>query len=278
MLWGYAGVFPGEFGCWDGDAVINKLRFVAEHGFKSAHFSLREMKEPARRDEIAQCVADLDLQLSVGVHAPFFDPDRDEVKRRCDAFLADLELHRDLLRVPIVTTGVGRYHRFMAEPTLAEQLDMLVEVFTPLAQALHDMGLPFGLENHGDYYCSDLVELCERVPHMGIFLDTGNTYLIGEQSVSSCRLAAPYVIGTHFKDHYVHPDPRELKFVIQGAPLGHGDVNLRQIYMDMLELTPNMDKVVMQWEMIPPKDMDGFECLEKSWEFVRSLPEPGETA
>jgi hypothetical protein len=27
----------------------------------------------------------------------------------------------------------------------------------------------------------------------------------------------------------------------------------------------------MQWELIPPKDMDGWDCLEQSWTFIRGL-------
>jgi sugar phosphate isomerase/epimerase len=274
MIWGYAGVWPGEFGIWEGDRTMNQLRFAVEHGFRSTGISLREMKEsPERRDEIAQFVADHDLALTCGAHLKYFDADLDAVKRGGEEFVADLEAYGELLRVPIVTTCVGPYHRFMAEPSLEQQMDRLVEVFTPIAKACHQMGRPFGIENHGDYYCSDLVELCKRVPHLGIFLDTGNTYLIGEQSVPACREAAPYTIGTHFKDHYVFPDPKTLMFVIKGAPIGEGDVGMAEIYQALIEHAPAPDKLVMQWEMVPPKDMDAFECLERSWNFVRSLPE-----
>ena len=272
MIWGYAGVFPGEFKVWDGDRTMNGLRFMVDHGFESTGIGLSEMKDPARRDLIGRFARDHDLKLTVGLHLDFFDPDLDSVRRGSDEFLKDLERYGDLLRVPIVTTGVGRYHRFMKSPSLEEQLDRLVEVFTPVARACHEMGRPLGIENHGDYFCSDLVGLCERIPHMGIFLDTGNTFLIGEKSVPACREAAPYTIGTHFKDHFVHPDAKALHFVIEGAPLGEGDVGLAQIYRDLLDNAPNPDKLVMQWEMVPPKDMDPWVCLERSWEFVRGLP------
>lgn len=272
MIWGYGGLFPGEFKVWEGDPIMNKLRFAADHGFESTGIGLSEMKDPARRDEVARFVADHDLKPTVGLHLDFLGPDLDAVRRGADGFLKDLEKYGDLLRVPIVTTGVGRYHRFMKSPSLEEQIDRLVEVFTPIAQACHEMGRPFGIENHGDYYCSDLVDLCERTPHMGIFLDTGNTYLIGEKSLPACKAAAPYTIGTHFKDHYVHPDPKTLTFVIKGAPLGEGHVGLAEIHRYLLDLAPDPDKLVMHWEMVPPKDMDPFECLERSWKFVRSLP------
>jgi hypothetical protein len=61
--------------------------------------------------------------------------------------------------------------------------------------------------------------------------------------------------------------------VIKGAPLGEGDVGLREIYLALIEQAPNPKKLVLQWEMVPPKEMDPFECLERSWTFVRSLPE-----
>lgn len=273
MIWGYAGCFPGEFKVWDGDQLMNTLKFVADNGFKSTGIGLGVMDDPARRDQVGKFVADHDLMLTVGFHAKFFETGLDELRRQSDKFLESLAKYGPILRTPIVTTGVGAYHRFMRKPSLAEQLDRLCEVFTPLAKACHDMGRPLGIENHGDYYCQDLVELCRRTPHMHIFLDTGNTYLIGEQSVPACRAAAPYVIGTHFKDHYVHPDPRTLTFVIGGAPLGKGDVGLREIYMDLIRLAPNPKKLILQWEMVSPKDMDPWKCLEESWQFVKSLPE-----
>jgi sugar phosphate isomerase/epimerase len=161
----------------------------------------------------------------------------------------------------------------MRDPTLSQQLDRLAEALTPVARVCHELGRPLGIENHGDYYTSDLVELCRRVPHLGIFLDTGNTYLIGERSVPACREAAPLTIGTHFRDHYVHPDPHSLTFVIDGAPLGQGDVGLAQVYRDLLDLAPPGRRLIMHWEMVAPKGMHPRDCLEESWRFVRSLPE-----
>lgn len=272
MIWGYAGVWPGAFGLHEGDRLMNRLQFLVDHGFSSTGIGLKELEDPARREQIATFVTEHDLQLTAHFRAKYFDPDLDEVRRQADACLADIQEYGDDIRAPIVTTGVGPYHRFMDSPSLAEQLDRLAEVLIPVAAACHEMGRPIGIENHGDYYCSDLVELCKRVPHLGIFLDTGNTYLIGEQSVPACKLAAPYTIGTHFKDHYVHPDPRELKFVVQGASLGAGHVGLREVYEALLAEAPDPDALVMQWELVPPKEMDPFESLEESWTFIRSLP------
>jgi len=277
MIWGYAGVWPGAFGIYDGDRTMNKLRFVVEHGFGSTGIGLAELEDPARRDAIGQFVADHDLRLTPhvgprGVEGGYFGTDVDAVRRALDACVADLRRSAGAVRAPIVTTCVGPYHRFQAAPSLAEQMDRLADVLGPLAAACREMSCPLGIENHGDYYCTDLVELCRRVPHLGIFLDTGNTYLIGEQSLPACRAAAPYTIGTHFKDHFVHPDPQTLTFVVEGAPLGAGHVGLREVYQALLDEAPRPDELVMQWEMVPPKEMDALACLEQSWAFIRSLP------
>jgi sugar phosphate isomerase/epimerase len=222
-------------------------------------------------------VAEHDLRVTVhlsprGVPGGYFAPDVDAVRRALDGCVEDLRAWGEMLRTPIVTTCVGPYHRFQSEPPLAAQLDRLADVLAPVAAACHEMHRPLGIENHGDYYCDDLAGLCDRVEHLGIFLDTGNPYLIGEAPLPACRRAAPYTIGTHFKDHLVHPDPKTLTFVIGGSPLGEGHVGLREVYDLLRAEAPSPDRLVMQWEMVPPEDMDPFECLERSWAFVRGLP------
>lgn len=275
MIWGYAGVFPGEFGLWKGDQTMNKLRFMVDNGFGSTGIGLGLLREPRRREQIGEFVARHDLCLTPHLGMGYFSEPIDSLRRTVDRLIWDLRTDLELLRAPIATTCVGPYHRFMDSPTLPEQMDRLEAVLTPLAEALWEMGCPLGIENHGDYYCSDLVELCGRVPHLGLFLDTGNTYLIGEKPVPACREAAPYTIGTHFKDHRVYPQPRDgLSFQIDGAPLGEGHVGLRDIYMDLLRLCPAPSRLVMQWEMVPPKGMDPWECLHRSQAFVDSLPQP----
>jgi sugar phosphate isomerase/epimerase len=194
--------------------------------------------------------------------------------RKTEETIRALGEYHALLRAPIVTTLVGKYHRFMRQPSLHEQLERLPSVIAPLAYACHEFGCPLGIENHGDYYATDLVELCRRTPFLGIFLDTGNTYLIGEPSLPAIRAAAPLTIGTHFKDHHVWPEKQTfpLRFEIGGAVLGEGDVGLREAYDILLEHAPRPESLVMLIEMIPQPPMGPEECLERTLAFVRGLP------
>ena len=81
-------------------------------------------------------------------------------------------------------------------------------------------------------------------------------------------------IGTHFKDHRVQPCYEPLRFEIFGAVLGEGDVGLRECYDLLLRKAPDPETLVMQMEMISPRDMNPLDAMEKSIAFIRSLPEP----
>jgi sugar phosphate isomerase/epimerase len=280
MLWGYALVWPGSFLTRDPDPLIARLKFIAHYGLQTTGIGLEQVADmsAAERDRLGQFLADHDLSLTIHVHPTYFDPDPDAARRSVDRALDWLERYHALLRSRLVTTSGGGYHRFTRRPSLAEQLERLASLLPPLAAGCHQLGLPFGIENHGDYYCSDLVALCQQVPHLGIFLDTGNTYLIGEAPMPAFQAAAPYVVGTHFKDHRVRPRPdaRPLHFEVGPAVLGEGDVPLRECYQLLLAQAPQPQALVMEIELIPPPEIAPLEAFEKSLAFVRSLPElPG---
>jgi sugar phosphate isomerase/epimerase len=275
MLWGYALVWMSDYLQRDPDPLMAKLKFLVDYDLQTTGLSVNEIArlEPARLDEIAQYVADHNLAIHLYAHAPYLDADLDTVKRSIDETVQAIERYHTLLHCPLVTTGVGSYHRFMRSPSLDEQMQRLAETLPALAAGCHSLEIPFGIENHGDYYCSDLVELIRQVPHLGIFLDTGNTYLIGEAPLPAFRTAAPYVVGTHFKDHHVRPcpDARPLHFEVDASIIGDGDVPLRECYQILVENTPNPEKLVMEIELIPPSGIPPVEILERSLAFVRSL-------
>jgi sugar phosphate isomerase/epimerase len=277
MIWGYALPWFSEFLEPDAEPLMAKLRFLTAHGLRATHISLLEVSQmdEAQREHLGRFLADNDLHLVPTVWFDYLSADAEALRRNTDQAIAAIREYAGLIRAPIVTTGVGRYHRFMREPSLSEQMDRLPAALAPLALACHEAGVPLGIENHGDYYCDDLVELCRRTPHLRIFLDTGNTYLIGERSLPAIRAAASLTIGTHFKDHYVWPEKQTypLRFEIGGAVLGEGDVGLAEAYRILVEHAPDPARLVMLMEMIPPRPMEPRTCLDRSLAFVRSLPE-----
>jgi sugar phosphate isomerase/epimerase len=278
MLWGYALVWMPELLALDDDPLMARLKWLARSGLQTTGIDLDDVEcmNDAQRDRLGQFLADHDLSLTVYVHADYFAPDPDDTRRQIDRTLARLERYHELLRSRLVTSSAGRCHRFLREPSLAEQLERLSRWLAPLAEGCHRLGLPFGIENHGDYYCSDLVTLCRETPQLGIFLDTGNTYLIGEAPLPAFHAAAPYVVGGHFKDQRVRPrtDASPIHFEVGPAILGEGDVPLRECYQLLLDHAPRPRELVLEIELIPVADRPFLAAFERSLAFIRSLPEP----
>ncbi len=275
MHWGYAGVWPGEYLQLDKDPFWARLRFLKEHGLESTgiSFGALEKMEEAERERVGQYLIDNNLFLSPhGRPGDFFKDDRDALLRGTETLLGQMERWKDFCRAPLFVTIVGAYHRFMAEPTLEFQMERLCDVLTPFCRGMKELGMNVGIENHGDYYVSDLVALCQEVPGLGIFLDTGNCFLTGERPDLAYAAGAPYTVGTHFKDHMVCPQPRArpLHFEVGPATLGEGHAQLELAYRLIAEHAPDPENLVMEIELIPPKD-GVMESLEKSLAFIRGL-------
>ena len=283
MIWGFAGPWYGEFTEKNGRHTKDEneqryiqLEFLQRYGFKCTGMPLKRFAalEEAERDKLAQYLADHDLCYSAGVGYKYLEADEDECKRQAEEHAALLQTCVPQLRSPICTTGPHAGHRFDREMPVEEKLERLSRALTPLAAACAEIGAPLGIENHCDYYVSDLVELCEMTPNLHIFLDTGNTYMIGEKPLPAFKEAAPYTIGSHFKDHMVCPRPngRPMNFEVTGAALGDGDVPLRECYEVLQAGAPNPDTLVMEVEMIAPREgMTPIEAMERSVAFIKSL-------
>jgi len=275
VTWGFAGPMYWEFQQFDrSDPMKNSLQFLKANGFELASFGLTQIDalDQEKRDYVKGFLADNGMKCFAHVSAKWCAIADGDIQSHADQIGKLLQKHHDLFKDTIVMTITQAGQRFdRTIMPLAQRKQRLVKAMAPLAKICHDLGTPLGVENREDFYCSDLVELCQQIPHLGIFLDTGNTYLIGEKPLPAIREAAPYVIGGHFKDHMVKSRPDNLTFEITGAVLGEGDVPLREAYAAIVKDSQYRDRIMMEYEMISPKGMNPLECLEKSKAFVHSL-------
>lgn len=251
-----------------------KLLSLKEHGLVHCMTSVKEWQgmDQARRERLTEFIQTNGLGVTLGIYCDYFGDRvaaREDLARQTDAFL---ELAPQVNAL-IGHTGVASTHRFAADPNLNTQMEALADLLPPVARQLEASGRPLAIENHGDYYVSDLVELCGKVPGLRIFLDTGNTFLVGEKPIPAFREAAPLVVGGHFKDHVVRPNPSPLQFEIGAATLGTGHVPLRECFAILKEHTPNFEKTAMQIELIPPSfaGEDNIRSFEESVAFVMGL-------
>jgi sugar phosphate isomerase/epimerase len=66
-----------------------------------------------------------------------------------------------------------------------------------------DEGRVLAIENHQDFGSDELAEFCETTRGVGICLDAGNTYPVGEAPLDFVRRVAPHVRHVHLKDYRV---------------------------------------------------------------------------
>lgn len=270
--WGHALGWPPAFLSGHVDPLLAKLEFLAANGLETTHVSLAETAawDHRRRDEVRARLEGDGLSLLPGPKLEFWSSDLSTRQSAVEAALRALSRLKETLRARLVHVGAGPVHRFMREPSLPHQLDRLAESLAPLVQGCGDLGLRVAIENHGDYYVSDLVELCRRVPGLGIFLDTGNCYLVGEKPLAAAREALPYVMGGHIKDQRVRPVPdgKPLHFEVLNAVPGEGDVPLPEI-LNLLCEAPAAQTTPLELliEFFPT----AWDAPEMEWERARSF-------
>ena len=282
VRWGYALGWYREFLTpGEGETVAQgesetmaRLKFLTRYNFKSTHISMRELEQmdDAQKDAIFAYLAENDLDLMPGVGFDYLNATGDEAKAETERNVRLVEKYAPLLRNRICHTGLNAGHRFDGR-SVDLTLDALSTRMAALAEGCAQTGTPLCVENHGDYYVSDLVKLCQTTPHLYIFLDTGNTYLLGEKPLPAFYEAAPYTVGTHFKDQRVQPKPHAspLNFEVGNSDLGGGMVPLRECWDILRKFAPDPENLTMLFEMFPPPGMDPVTCLKKSIAFVKSL-------
>lgn len=275
MIWGLTsgGWMSGLYGkAADPERALFEL--LDEYDLHATELSAHRLMdmEPGRREELAGRARDLDVRVSLGIGVNPFGEDPDAAKRATDRTLEALEILPPMFRTPICISGVGPHNSFTRKPSVAKQIERFSQALAPIAMAAYRAGCPLGLHNAA-HYCSDLAELCRRTPHLGILFDTGNPFLVGERPARAAVAAAPYTLGTHFKDHYVAPNKqaRPLCVDVRGAILGEGDAGLREIYGILRENTPGFEGLTMLMEIDPVEGLTQREALAKCLGFVRGL-------
>ncbi len=112
--------------------------------------------------------------------------------------------------------------------------------YAPMAQA---EGRILAIENHQDFGSEELVNFCREFgPAMGITLDTGNTFPVGEAPMDFVRRVAPLVRHVHFKDYRVQFTDEGYRLV--RCAIGDGAVPLTNMMAEIAKFHPAMNAVL----------------------------------
>ena len=146
------------------------------------------------------------------------------------------------LNAPFLNTCFGLLkERTFSAPTLAEQIELTIEVLRELSVMAADFDVMITMELHVDLTSLELVRIIEAVDsaHVRANLDTANALGLLEDPVDAARALAPYVHTTHFKDTCIYPTQEGYNWQ-GGAPLGRGLVDLPAVVEILYRANPNV--------------------------------------
>lgn len=133
--------------------------------------------------------------------------------------------------------------RLGLSPVLEGSRNAWGEKWTALLQSIHEglskyapmaeaEGRILAIENHQDFGSAELASFCQRFgPAMGITLDTGNTFPVGEAPIDFVRRVAPLVRHVHLKDYRVQFTSEGYRLI--RCAIGDGAVPIAEILAEI---------------------------------------------
>jgi len=104
-------------------------------------------------------------------------------------------------------------------------------------------GLTIGIENHQDFTSHELIAFChEAGPNVGIVLDTGNCFAVGEAPLDFARAVAPLVRHIHLKDYRVQFTDEGVR--LARCAIGDGAVPLKEIIELLAAQHPHLTAII----------------------------------
>jgi 3-oxoisoapionate decarboxylase len=112
--------------------------------------------------------------------------------------------------------------------------------YAPMAEA---EGRVLAIENHQDFGSDELVDFCrEYGPAMGITIDMGNTFPVGEAPMDFVRRVAPLVRHVHLKDYRVQFTNEGYRLI--RCAIGEGAVPIKAMLDEILKHHTHINAVL----------------------------------
>ena len=125
-----------------------------------------------------------------------------------------------------------RLLRFVADAHPYEPApDDLIALLRNGGRALAAADVMLALENHDRFPAATLRQIIESaaIPHAGICLDTANSLGAGEGLTHVTERLASLTVNLHVKDVRISRLPHMMGFVVEGRPLGAGQLDIPQV-------------------------------------------------
>ncbi|MGN6359432.1 MAG: sugar phosphate isomerase/epimerase family protein [Thermomicrobiales bacterium] len=263
---------------WQGWDAFQLLDYAASLGLENVHFS--ERGNLASLDEgylraLKRHADDLSLTIELGMlsfdkHARLFNPALGTGEQQ----LMDMARAASVVGSPIVRCVLGSAEDRLGPVRFADHLAECARTLQAAAPVARDLRIKFAVENHGgvDLLARELRALIEAVgPEIvGACLDTGNPIYGGEDPMLSAEVLAPYILSTHVRDSRVWAVTDGA--LVQWAPVGQGDVDLRRILAILAAQAPNVPVDLEIITGLPPKHLNYLDPASDYWRLYPDMP------
>ena len=227
------------------------LRRSAELGVKLVQYADNlplDALPPAAFDALLDEAARLGMRLEVGTRG--VQPDHLRrwlaIARRCGS---------PILRVVVDTKD---HH-----PAPREVVELARAVLPEFEQA----GVTLAIENHDRFKAAALADIVRALdsPHVGICLDTVNSFGALEGPDVVVETLGPFVVNLHVKAFTVRRASHNMGFIVEGAPAGQGMLDLPWLLGKLRDAYRRAFNAVLELWPPPEADPDATAAKEDAW-------------
>ena len=188
-----------------------------------------------QRKQLRTLTADLNLFVE-GIVAP--PSDRRDVDRFSRQVKSSAEAGADVLRT-VVMPG-RRYERFTTLEEFKEYEARARRMLELAAPVMEKERVHLAVENHKDQRSDERVALFEHIEseYVGACLDTGNSFALLEDPLTTVAMLGPWTKTVHLKDQGLQPSPDG--FLLGDIPLGQGAFDLPAIVTAVRKHKPDV--------------------------------------
>lgn len=171
----------------------------------------------------------------------------------------------------VVHSAALEHNHFTKDPPVSEQIRILTRHFQEVVPYAEEAGVVLAFENHMDYRCSEIATVVNAVdsPWLGVNYDFGNSYSVIEDPLDAAMAVADRAVMAHLKDMRIQPKTLTGEPRILWAPLGLGNVPIREI-LDLLQRkAPDPAHLPLCLEVAPLPDQDPDIWVKMSIDYMQ---------
>jgi sugar phosphate isomerase/epimerase len=161
---------------------------------------------------------------------------------------------------PILRLVIDTAFKHPSEEEVVEQLRTVMPDFV-------EADVSLAIENHDRFSAESLRRIVNEIggDHIGICLDTTNSFGAAEGPKYVVEMLGPWVINLHVKDFVVQRVDHKMGFIIEGRPAGKGQLDIPWL---LEQLCPSGRKLSVILELWTPKEATVEETIAKESEWA----------